>query len=89
MTPTPPWRLIKVKPLKHYKLEVEFIDGTQGIVEMEQLISRDKAGVFVALRDPDIFNQATSNMALLPGRGKLTFPQMRCMMKLSNMGNGF
>jgi hypothetical protein len=46
-----------VKPLKHYKLKIEFVDGTQGIVEMEQMISREKAGVFVTLRDPNIFNQ--------------------------------
>jgi hypothetical protein len=52
-----PWRLIKVKPLKHYKLKVEFVNGTQGIVEMEQMISREKAGVLVTLRDPTIFNQ--------------------------------
>jgi hypothetical protein len=55
---TAPWRLTKIKPLKNYKLEVEFIDGTHGFVEMEQLIMGQKAGVFAELRDINTFNQA-------------------------------
>lgn len=52
-----PWRLTKVKPLKDYKLAVEFIDGTHGFVEMEQRIMSQKAGVFASLRNIDTFNQ--------------------------------
>ncbi|MCW5589590.1 MAG: DUF2442 domain-containing protein [Legionellales bacterium] len=52
-----PWRLAKVKPLEHYKLAVEFIDGAKGIVEMEQKVMSQNAGVFARLRDIDIFNQ--------------------------------
>ena len=55
---TAPWRLTKVKPLEDYKLEAEFIDGTHGFVEMEQLIRSPKAGVFAKLIDINIFNQA-------------------------------
>ena len=55
---TAPWRLTKVKPLKDYKLEVEFIDGTHGFIDMEQLIINPKAGVFAELRDINIFKQA-------------------------------
>jgi hypothetical protein len=51
------WRLIKIKPLENYKLEVEFIDGTHGFVEMEKLIRGKKAGVFAKLLDSNIFNK--------------------------------
>jgi len=52
-----PWRLTSVKPLEDYKLEVEFIDGTHGFVDMRQQIMGQKAGVFAVLRDINIFNQ--------------------------------
>ena len=51
------WRLAKVTPLAHYTLEVEFIDGTCGLVEMQQRITSNKAGVFAKLKDLTIFNQ--------------------------------
>ena len=52
------WRLTKVKPLSNYRLEVEFIDGTHGFVEMQQQIMSEEAGVFAGLRDVNIFRQA-------------------------------
>lgn len=52
-----PWRLTKVKPLADYRLEVEFIDGTHGFVEMSHRVTSDKAGVFATLRDISLFNQ--------------------------------
>jgi hypothetical protein len=54
---TVPWRLTKINPLEDYKLEVEFIDGTHGFVEMKQLIMSQKAGVFAKLIDVATFNQ--------------------------------
>lgn len=54
---TVPWRLTKIKSLEDYKLEVEFVDGTHGFVEMKQLIMSQKAGVFAKLIDVSIFNQ--------------------------------
>ncbi len=54
---TVPWRLAKVTPLANYTLEVEFIDGTHGLVEMQQRIISNKAGVFAKLKDLTIFNQ--------------------------------
>lgn len=52
-----PWRLTKIKPLQDYKLEVEFVDGIHGFVEMKQLILSQKAGVFASLKDIKLFNQ--------------------------------
>jgi len=39
-------------------LEVYFVDGTHGFVNMMPLIMSDKAGVFAVLKDTTIFNQA-------------------------------
>ena len=54
---TVPWRLTKVTPLDNYKLEVEFIDGTHGVVEMRRLILSSKAGVFALLQCLSLFNK--------------------------------
>jgi len=51
------WRLMKVRPLANYKLEVEFIDGTHGFVEMANRVTSKNAGVFAALKNVDLFNQ--------------------------------
>ena len=51
-----PFRLVKVSPLADYKLDVEFIDGTRGIVEMKYYIMSEHAGVFASLRDIKLFN---------------------------------
>lgn len=53
-----PWRLTKVKPLQNYELEVEWSDGTHGIVEMIELIMSEKAGVFKVLKDKNLFKEA-------------------------------
>ncbi len=53
---TAPWRLTEVKPLENYKLEVSFIDGLHGFVEMRQLILSKNAGVFAQLQDIQKFN---------------------------------
>ena len=52
-----PWRLTQATPLENYRFAVEFIDGTNGFVEMQQLIMNTKAGVFARLKDIDAFNQ--------------------------------
>jgi hypothetical protein len=67
--PTAPWRLIKVKPLANYTLEVEFNDGLHGRVEISQLIHSPHAGVFSALVDIKIFNQVhlVHGVATWPG----------------------
>jgi hypothetical protein len=55
--PSAAWRLTKVKVLPNYAFDVEFTDGTKGVVEMAQFIMSDKAGVFSVLKDKTIFKQ--------------------------------
>ncbi len=68
---TAPWRLTKVKPLPNYELEVEFNDGTHGFVEMIALIMSDRAGVFAALKDKKLFNQAYLEYGVLTWPGEI------------------
>jgi hypothetical protein len=44
-----------VRALPDFQLEVEFIDGTKGRVEMREQIFSECAGVFESLRDPAAF----------------------------------
>ncbi len=51
-----PWRVLDVRPLADFRLEVKFVDGTQGLVDMARLLARD-CGVFEPLRTPSFFNK--------------------------------
>lgn len=65
------WRLTTVKPLTNDELEVEFNDGAQGVVEMSKLIMSDRAGVFAALKDQDLFNKAYLEYGVLTWPGEI------------------
>ncbi|MCX7126189.1 MAG: DUF2442 domain-containing protein [Gammaproteobacteria bacterium] len=54
---TAPWRLLEVKALPNYILEVTFIDGTHGFVDMNLRVASERAGVFSVLKDVKLFNQ--------------------------------
>ena len=50
-----PWLVIDVKARANYELQVRFIDGTEGRVEMREMIFSERPGVFIALRQPAAF----------------------------------
>jgi hypothetical protein len=52
-----PWRVNTVQVLTAYRLQVRFVDGTEGIVDLSRLIAGDNPGVFAALRDPAEFGK--------------------------------
>ncbi len=56
--PRASWRVVEVHTLPGYRLEVKFVDGTTGEVDMSRLVMSDRAGVFAQLREPAIFAQA-------------------------------
>ncbi len=45
-------RIVRVKPMKNYRLWVEFSDGVQGTVDLSHLVGK---GVFSAWKDPKNF----------------------------------
>lgn len=81
---TAPWRLSKVKPLANYRLEVEFNDGTHGYVDMAQRVNSNKAGVFAALKEVNLFNQVhlEHGVATWPGEIDLAPDAMHDEIKL-------
>lgn len=66
---TAPWRVKKVVPLPNHKLEVEFLDGTYGQIDILPRIMGNMAGIFQALTDINIFNQVyvLQGVATWPG----------------------
>jgi hypothetical protein len=56
--PRVPWRVIEVHTFPGYRLEVKFMDGATGEVDMSRLVMSDGAGIFAQLRDPALFAQA-------------------------------
>lgn len=53
--PNVPWIVTEVIPCENFSLQVRFVDGLQGRVEMKGLIFGSKPGVFAVLADPALF----------------------------------
>ncbi len=54
-----PWRIVKLVVLPNFRLQVSFVDGTEGIVDMGRFLSSDLTGtVFEPLKDEENFAQA-------------------------------
>ena len=53
-----PWRVASVRVLPEFRLDVEFMDGLRGTVDLHRLIHSPGAGVFSSLADPEVFAQA-------------------------------
>ncbi|MFT0533168.1 DUF2442 domain-containing protein [Castellaniella hirudinis] len=52
-----PWRVTEVDALPGFRLHVRFVDGTEGTVDLTELIHSAGAGVFAVLTDPSLFNK--------------------------------
>ena len=50
-----PWRVASVVAKNNYSLEVRFVDGLAGEVQMAGLIFSSGAGVFASLKDETLF----------------------------------
>lgn len=50
-----PWRVSKVEALPSFRLHVQFVDGTEGMVDMNNFLKRE-CGVFKVLRNVEMFN---------------------------------
>lgn len=60
-----PWRIRSVTVLPDYCLSVTCNDGTAGTVDMSQLIFSEKAGIYSALKDAQLFNQVRIELGVL------------------------
>ncbi len=52
-----PWRVQNVVVHSGFRLEVIFVDGVHGFIDLSGKIFSEEAGVFALLRDPVLFNQ--------------------------------
>ena len=56
--PKMPWRVSEVKTLEGFRLQVRFIDGTEGEIDLNAKVHSPDAGVFARLTEPHLFAQA-------------------------------
>lgn len=73
-TPTAAWRVERLRVLPTQRLEIRFLDGTSGEVDLSRLISGEGAGVFAALRDPGLFARAFVAHGAVTWPGELDLP---------------
>jgi hypothetical protein len=66
-----PWRVAKVEVLPHYKLQVKFMDGLSGIVDMSKLILSPEAGIFNLLKDTKTFKQVHTELGVVTWPGEI------------------
>ncbi len=55
MSPSIPWYVVEVEPLKGYRLRVKFEDGLEGEIHLAWRIFAEPAGIFGSLRDEQVF----------------------------------
>jgi len=68
VVPAAPWRLKALSVLPEYRLAVTFQDGTNGIVDFSAMLTAKNCGIFEALKDKAIFDQARLDL------GAVTWP---------------
>lgn len=54
--------VVSVQPLPEHRLRVKFDDGTEGVVDVAEMV--EFAGVFEPLREPEFFAKASLNAEL-------------------------
>jgi len=68
ISPRTPWRVASVELQPGFRLKVRFLDGIEGVVEMEALVHSAEAGVFSILKEPARFAEVYVE------RGAVTWP---------------
>jgi hypothetical protein len=65
VTPLVPWRVKAISVLPDYRLAVTFNDDTSGIADLSSVTTAKDAGIYSALADPAIFEQATISLGVV------------------------
>lgn len=69
--PASPWRVSSVEVLTGYRINVRFLDGTEGVVDLSRLVHSPSAGVFAKLSDPSLFAQAEVEYGVVTWPGEV------------------
>jgi hypothetical protein len=65
------WRVVAVRPLPGFQLEVEFADGLRGRFDYSAFIHREDAGVFIPLRDVNFFKRVGNEHGAVSWPGEI------------------
>lgn len=65
VSPAAPWRVKAISILANYRLAVTFNDGSSGIADLSSVTKTKDAGIYSALADPAIFEQATISLGVV------------------------
>lgn len=81
--PSMPWRVQQVVALDNFRLQVRFVDGLVGTVDMSARVHAKNAGVFAALADPTHFNRVfvEAGAVTWPGEIDLAPDSMHAVIK--------
>ncbi|MDA8093488.1 MAG: DUF2442 domain-containing protein [Betaproteobacteria bacterium] len=71
IVPRSPWRVASVEALPDYRLNVRFLDGMEGTVDMSALVRSADAGVFAVLADPLRFAEVFVELGVVTWPGEL------------------
>ena len=71
--PRAPWRVEEVRVIEHGLLTVRFIDGTEGKVDLRELLRSERVvgTLFEQLRDPELFSQAAVRLGAVEWPGEV------------------
>jgi hypothetical protein len=63
--PPAPWRVKTLSVLPGYRLAVTFQDGASGTADLSSVTTSADAGIFAALADPRVFEQAYLDLGVV------------------------
>jgi hypothetical protein len=65
VTPAAPWRVKAISVLPDYRLAVTFNDDISSIADLSSVTKAKDPGMYAALADPAIFEQATISLGVI------------------------
>jgi len=68
-----PWRVTEVRVVDHGLLTVRFVDGTEGNVDMRELLQSDRVvgTLFEPLRESSLFSRAAAHLGVVEWPGEI------------------
>ena len=87
ITPPASWRVAGVKALPGHQLQVRFLDGTEGMVDMSRLIHSEEAGVFASLREAALFSRVYLELGVVTWPGEIDLAPDAMYQEIKHHGN--
>lgn len=65
VVPAAPWRVRACSAQPGHRLAITFVDGSQGVADLSRLVAGSNPGIFGALADPAVFEQARIELGVI------------------------